>query len=126
MTERHAPDPKDGSDPEAAARHAKLRARSREMLLPRLLVSLISLTLIGLGLMAVVTQSYYGRSSKMGGAEVSLNGTPAVAMGLFTVFLGLLPLALWFPGKRSALAWALACICAAAMALYVSSHGAKP
>jgi hypothetical protein len=74
----------------------------------------------------VLARSYYGRTSKLGGAEVSLGGVPAVAMGLATIFLGLLPLALWFPGKRTALAWALACVFAAATAFCVSVYGPKP
>lgn len=126
MTEQDISAPKDDRDPDAASRNASDRSRSKELLLPRLLVSLISLTLVGLGMMAVLTQSYYGRTSKLGGAEVSLDGGPAVAMDVATIFLGLMPLALWFPGKRPALAWSLACFAGAAIAFYISIYGARP
>ena len=101
-------------------------SRSKELLVPRLLASLISLTLVGLGAMSVVTQSYYGRTSKLGGAEVSLSGGQAVGLGLTTIFLGLLPLAFWFSSKRPALAWALACVAAAAISFVVSTYAGNP
>lgn len=101
-------------------------SRSKELLVPRLLASLISLTLVGLGIMSVVTQSYYGRTFKLGGAEVSLSGGQAVGMGLATIFLGLLPLAFWFSSKRPALAWALVCVAAAALPFVVSTYAGKP
>ena len=89
--------------------------RSKEMLIARLLASLISLTVVGLGAMAILTQHYYGRTSKLGSAEVSLDGAVAVGMGLATVFVGLAPLSLWFPGKRPALVWAVVCMAGAAI-----------
>ncbi len=98
---------------------------TKKMLVPRLLASLISVSIVGLGMLAVVTQHYYGRTSKLGGAEVSLDGAAAVGMGAATVFLGLVPLALWFPSKRPALAWAIVWICAAAVVFYISIYGAK-
>lgn len=122
MTEPHIPGPEDVGNPEDTVRLSSNRSRSKELLLPRLLATLISFTLIGLGTMAMVTQSYYGRTSKLGGAEVSLSGGPSVAMGLTTVFLGLLPLALWFPGKRLALVWSLASIVAAGISFYLAVY----
>jgi hypothetical protein len=98
---------------------------TQKMLLPRLLASLISLTVVALGMLAIVTQHYDGRTSKLGGAEVSLDGAAAVAMGAATVFLGLVPLAVWFPGKRPALAWAVVWISAAAVTFCISVYGAK-
>jgi hypothetical protein len=98
---------------------------SKEMRIPRLLASLVSLTLVGLGIMAVLTEHYYGRTTKLGGAEVSLDGGAAIGMGMATIFFGLLPLALWFPRKGPALAWALACVVAAAAFFCVSIYGAK-
>ena len=128
MVKQHIPGPEenDGETPGATNRLFSNESRSKKLLVPRLLVSLISLTMVGLGIMAFLTQHYYGRTSKLGGAEVSLNGGPAVSMGLATVFFGLLPLALWFPSKRPALAWALACAAAAAVSFYISAYGAKP
>ena len=125
MTKRHIPTPKESESPDVTVRPASKERRSKELLVPRLLVSLISLTVVGLGIMALLTQHYYGRTSKLGGAEVSLDGVPAVAMGLGLAFFGLLPLAVWFPSKRPALAWAVACISAAAASFYVSAYGSR-
>jgi hypothetical protein len=104
------------------ARPASKENRSKELLVPRLLASLISLCVVGLGITAILTQHYYGRTTKLGGAEVSLDGGPAIAMGFCTVFFGLLPLALWFPAKRPALVWVVACFSAAGVAFYISVH----
>ena len=90
------------------------------MLVPRLLMSLISVTLAGLGVMTILTGHYYGRTSKLGGAEISLDGPAATAMGVSTVLFGLFPLALWFRSKRPAMLWAIACFLAAAAAFYVA------
>lgn len=97
-----------------------MNARARELLLPRLLMSLISITLVGLGVMAILTRHYYGRTSKLGGAEISLDGAPATAMGFSLVLFGLFPLALWFPAKRPAIVWVVACLIAAGAAFYIS------
>ena len=95
-------------------------ARERELLLPRLLVSLISATLVGLGVMTIVTGHYYGRTSKLGGAEITMDGPAATAMGYSTLLFGLFPLALWFRTPRARSAWVVACLIAAAVAFYVS------
>ena len=91
-------------------------------LVARLMVSLISLTLVGLGLFAVFTQHYYGSTNKLGRAVVSLWGTPAALMGLSTVFLGLAPLALWFASKKSAGLWATGWSAAAAVTFVTASR----
>jgi hypothetical protein len=91
-----------------------------EMLVPRLLTSLISVTLVGLGVMTILTGHYYGRTSKLGGAEISLDGPAAIAMGVSTVLFGLFPLASWFRSKGPATVWAIACFLAAAAAFYIS------
>jgi hypothetical protein len=83
-------------------------------------MSLISLTLVGLGVMTILTGHYYGSTSKLGGAEISLDGPPATAMGLSMVLFGLFPLAFWFRTKRPAIVWAGACLLAAGAAFYVS------
>ena len=125
MTEQHEPKPNESARSEAVVAPVGTGPGSQEMLVPRLLATLISLTIVALGLMAVFTQHYYGRTSKLGGAEVSLDGAAAVGMGVATVFLGLLPLAFWFPNKRPALVWAVVCIFAAAVAFYISIYGVK-
>jgi hypothetical protein len=83
-------------------------------------MSLISITLVGLGVMAILTGHYYGRTSKLGGAEISLDGPSGTAMGYSLVLFGLFPLALWIPAKRPAIAWVVTCLLAAGAALYVS------
>jgi hypothetical protein len=90
------------------------------MFLPRLLISLVSLTLVGLGVMTMFTGHYYGRTSKFGGAEVSLDGPAGIVTGLSEVFFGLFPLAFWFCTRRSRILWALACFVAAGAAFYTS------
>lgn len=125
MTKWNTPSTNESEGSEAMAAPVSKERSPKEMLVPRLLASLISLTVVGLGIMAVLTQHYYGRTSKLGGAEVSLDGAAAVGMGVATVFLGLVPLALWFPSKRPALAWAVACISAAAISFCISIYGAK-
>ena len=97
-----------------------MNARARELLVPRLLMSLLSLALVGLGVMTILTGHYYGRTSKLGGAEISLDGPAATAMGFSEVLFGLFPLAFWFHTKRPRIAWAVACLIAAAAAFYVS------
>lgn len=73
-------------------------------------MTLITLVISGLGVLAIITEHYYGRTSKSGGAEVVLDGSPAMLMGAVLVFLGMFPLAAWFHTKQQALAWMLACI----------------
>ena len=95
-------------------------ASAKELLIPRLLMSLISVTLVGLGLMNIVTRHYYGVTNKLGRVEVTLDGPSATAMGVTTVLFGLLPLALWFRTKQRALLWVIACVIAAGSAFYVA------
>ena len=95
-------------------------ARSNDLLLPRLLASLVSVTIVGLGVMAIWTRHDYGRTTKLGGAEVVLDGPPAVAMGVCTVLFGLFPLALWFDSRRTAIAWTVLCFVAAGTAFLIS------
>jgi hypothetical protein len=90
------------------------------MVLPRLLASLVSLTVVVLGVMTMLTGHYYGRTSKLGGAEVSLDGPAAIVTGLSEALFGLFPLAFWFGTTRSRILWAVACFVAAGAAFYVS------
>jgi hypothetical protein len=52
--------------------------------------------------------------------EITLEGSPAIAMGVSTIFLGLLPLTLWLRTKRTKAVWVIACFVAAAVAFWVS------
>jgi hypothetical protein len=97
-----------------------MSARDSELFLPRLLVSLISLTFVGIGAKAIWTSHYFGSTSKLGGAEVSLDGPAAAAIGVSVVLFGLFPLALWFRSKGPAVAWTVACFVAAGVAFFVS------
>ena len=125
MTKRNIPSPKERERSQAMAAPVGRERSAKELLVPRLLLTLIILTVVGLGTMAVLTQHYYGKTSKLGGVEVSLDGGAAVGMGVATIFLGLVPLALWFPRKWPALAWAVVCISVAAVSFYISIYGAK-
>ena len=77
----------------------------------RWLASLISVVMIGIGLWSIGAEHYFGRTSKLGGAEISVDGQPATVIGLLYILLGVLPLALWLRTPRAAL-WC-ASICAA-------------
>ena len=90
------------------------------MFLSRLLMSLVSLTFVGLGVMTMFTGHYYGRTSKFGGAEVSLDGPAAIVTGLSEALFGLFALAFWFGTTRSRILWAVACFVAAGAAFYAS------
>ena len=96
--------------------------RAREVRIARLLALLISATLVGLGGMTIVTGHYYGRTSKLGGAEVSFDGPAAIGMGVSTVLFGLFPLALLFGAKRSRMLWTVGCLVAAGLAFFASLY----
>lgn len=72
----------------------------------RVLTTLISVVIIGLGIFSIVTEYYYGRTSKLGGAEVILVGSGAVKIGIGYCIFGMLPLSLWFKTAKLATAWA--------------------
>jgi cation transport ATPase len=93
--------------------------RSKELLIPRIMASLLCLIIVVIGAMAVMTAHYYLRNGRLG-MEITLEGLPAVAMGASTIFLGLLPLALWFRTKRTRVVWLILCFVAAAVAYGVS------
>ena len=76
----------------------------------RLLVTLISAVIIGLGIFSIVTQHYYGYTSKLGGHEVVLDGMPAIKIGVGYILLGLSPLALWAKSVKAAGIWAALCL----------------
>jgi hypothetical protein len=93
------------------AAETKVPPRS-DLRLVRWLGSLVAFAMISLGLWSIASQHYFGRTTKFGGAEVSLDGQPAVLMGLLYIALGALPLALWFRTARIAVWWASACVVA--------------
>jgi hypothetical protein len=103
-------------------RQIKTSPQSR-LRLVRGLASFVALTMIGLGLLAITTQHYFGRTTKFGGAEVSLDGQSATLMGLLYILLGLFPLALWFRTPRTAVWFASVCAVAFLALLAVMLYG---
>jgi len=90
------------------------------MLIYRLLMTLIALTFIGLGLLAIVTDHYYGVSTRFGYRELTMDGQPAVSMGFGLLFLGLFPLAAWLKSKTQIVVWILVCFACAAASFVMS------
>lgn len=86
--------------------------RPSHLRLVRWLTAIVALVMIGLGLWSIAGQHYFGRTTKYGGAEISLDGQPATLIGLLYISLGALPLALWFRTPRAAVWWASACAAA--------------
>lgn len=99
------------------------KPQSSDLRLVRWLTSLIASVMVGLGLWSIASQHYFGRTTKLGGAEVSLNGQPAVLMGLLYISLGLLPLSLWFRTARTAAWWASLCAVAFLVSLAAVLYG---
>jgi len=53
--------------------------------------------------------------------EITLEGPPAVAIGLCIISLGLLPLTLWFTSKRFKVIWVILCVTAATLFYHLSA-----
>lgn len=62
------------------------------------------------GIFIISTQHYYGYTSKLGGAEVSADGSEAIVLGIATIILGLTPMALWAKSGKAAGFWAGSCM----------------
>ncbi len=90
-----------------------------DKLVLRLLATLVSVSVVGLGSLSIWALHHYGSSGRLGSAAVLQDGVPAVTMGWVLVCVGLLPLALWFRGRRAAQAWCAACVAAAGVCLYL-------
>jgi hypothetical protein len=80
-----------------------------DLRLVRWLGSLVAFAMISLGLWSIASQHYFGRTTKFGGAEILLEGQPAVLMGLLYISLGAMPLAFWFRAAQTAVWWVSAC-----------------
>lgn len=96
------------SGPAPTGRAAPQPAPGR--LLLRWGVSAIGAVLVALGSFNLWTAHYFGRTTKLGGAQVHLDGSPALAMGLATLCLGLLSLAVWLRGKGLITLWCGLCL----------------
>ena len=84
--------------------------RRPDLRLARAMAVLMSATLVGLGMWSLVTGTYSGHTSKLGGADVFLTGASALRAGAMTIALGLSPLAFCFRTPRQAGWWAGACM----------------
>jgi hypothetical protein len=84
--------------------------KMKDLLVLRLLFSLISLVVVGIGVMAILTEHYYGVSTRHGYKEITLDGTKAIQMGLTIVLLGLLPMGVWWSTRKQVLVWCVACV----------------
>ncbi len=62
------------------------------------------------GIFIITTQHYYGHTSKLGGAEVSADGSEAIVLGIATIILGLTPMSLWAKSGKAAGFWAGSCM----------------
>lgn len=62
------------------------------------------------GIFIITTQHYYGHTSKLGGAEVSADGSEAIVLGIATIILGLTPMSLWAKSGIAAGFWAGSCM----------------
>jgi hypothetical protein len=80
------------------------------LLVPRLLCTLVSVTVSGMGVFSMVTEYYYGRTNKLGGAVVVFEGKQAVITGFGMAVFGLFPLALWANNSLRAGIWAACCV----------------
>ncbi|MDD2463306.1 MAG: hypothetical protein PHI97_04860 [Desulfobulbus sp.] len=115
------PSPNNNQSPKSIER----TARPNLMLIPRLLASLLSLFIVGLGFQVVLSAHYFARSGKLG-VEITVDGPPAIAMGIGLIFWGLIPLTLWFTSRRFRIVWLIFCILSAAVFFGVSAslhHG---
>jgi hypothetical protein len=62
------------------------------------------------GIFIITTQHYYGRTTKLGGAEVSADGLEAIIYGVAIIVIGLTPMSLWAKSGQVAGFWAGACM----------------
>ncbi|MEQ1488567.1 MAG: hypothetical protein ABL920_08730, partial [Methylotenera sp.] len=58
----------------------------------------------------IITEHYYGYTSKLGGAEVTADGFEAIVIGIATIILGLTPMSLWAKSGKAAGFWAGTCM----------------
>ncbi len=70
----------------------------------------MSTCLFAFGVFIIITEHYYGYTSKYGGAEVSADGSDAIVIGIATIILGLTPMALWAKSGKAAGFWAGSCM----------------
>jgi uncharacterized membrane protein YjgN (DUF898 family) len=84
--------------------------KQKTPILVKILVSLISLVFSILGLVSIMSEHYYGHTSKFGGHEVVKNGNAAILIGIGMILMGLSPLALWAKSAKTAGWWVALCL----------------
>ena len=62
------------------------------------------------GAFIVSTEHYFGFTCNYGGAEVSVDGLPAVCLGIAIIVIGLTPMCLWAKSGKAAGFWAGSCM----------------
>jgi hypothetical protein len=70
----------------------------------------ISAFVFAFGFFIIITEHYYGYTSKNGGAEISADGSDAIVLGIATIIIGLTPMALWAKSGKAAGFWAGSCM----------------
>lgn len=66
--------------------------------------------MLAYGVFIMTTEQYYGYTSKLGGAEVSVVGSQAVLIGVAIIIIGLTPMCLWAKSATGAGFWAGICM----------------
>lgn len=72
----------------------------------RLLSSCISLAVCAYGIFIIMNEHYYGRTTKLGGAEVSVDGIQTLFIGVGIIMIGLIPMSFWAKTPKIAGWWA--------------------
>ena len=80
----------------------------RDLRIAKILFTLISLVICSLGLLAVLTQHYYGYTNKYGVHELNIDGISAIKIGIGYIVFGLFPLAVWAKTAKGLVIW-MAC-----------------
>lgn len=70
----------------------------------------MSLLMLAYGLFIIVTQHYYGSTTKYGGSVVTTDGQQAIIIGISIILIGLTPMALWAKSALMSGIWAGSCM----------------
>lgn len=62
------------------------------------------------GVFIIITEHYYGYTSKLGDAEVTADGFEAIVLGIAIIIFGLTPMSLWAKSGKAAGIWAGICM----------------
>ena len=70
----------------------------------------MSIFMCGYGVLIVITQHYFGSTTRHGYVEVNANGIDVILIGIAIILLGLTPMSLWAKSGKSAGIWAGSCM----------------